>query len=245
MSLLGTTTPLQILQGKIRSLNSISVDRSLRLDGASADAKAAGDGIAQAKQLASEHIGNQNNPHGVTRRQLGLGNVDNTGDVDKPVSTAQAAAIAEARKAGTDAANAAQMAANNAQTSADRAQSSADAAQAAADKAQGAAESAQTAADKAQETADSKTAWFTATVTLESDGWRGTEQTAAVPGVTEDPRQPVFITPAEDSREDYVDFGVKPVGHGKDTITFSCEEVPEVAISLNIVGFTLPGEAAP
>ena len=244
MSLLGTTTPLQILQGKIRSLNSISVDRSLRLDGASADAKAAGDGIAQAKQLASEHIGNQNNPHGVTRRQLGLGNVDNTGDVDKPVSTAQAAAIAEARKAGTDAANAAQLAANNAQTAADRAQTSADAAGVSADKAQGAAESAQAAADKAQETADSKTAWFSLAVVLEKDGWRGTEQTVSVPGVTEDPRQPVFVTPAEDSRADYVDFGIRSLRQGADEITFSCEEVPDMAISLNIVGFTLPKEAA-
>lgn len=34
-----------------------------------------------------------NNPHQVTAAQVGLGNVDNTADVDKPVSTAQQAAI--------------------------------------------------------------------------------------------------------------------------------------------------------
>lgn len=34
------------------------------------------------------------NPHNVTKGQLGLGNVDNTSDMNKPVSTAQAAAIA-------------------------------------------------------------------------------------------------------------------------------------------------------
>ena len=37
------------------------------------------------------------------KSDVGLGNVDNTSDEDKPVSTAQAAAIADAKKAGTDA----------------------------------------------------------------------------------------------------------------------------------------------
>ena len=41
----------------------------------------------------STHITNKNNPHNVTAAQLGLGNVDNTSDMDKPVSTAQGAAI--------------------------------------------------------------------------------------------------------------------------------------------------------
>lgn len=49
------------------------------------------------------HIGNKSNPHGVTRGQLGLGNVNNTSDADKPVSTAQATAIADAKAAGTNA----------------------------------------------------------------------------------------------------------------------------------------------
>lgn len=39
----------------------------------------------------------------LTPEFIGLGNVDNTSDMDKPVSTAQAAAIADAKKAGTDA----------------------------------------------------------------------------------------------------------------------------------------------
>lgn len=42
---------------------------------------------------ASAHIGNTSNPHSVTKGQVGLGNVDNTSDVNKPVSTAQQAAI--------------------------------------------------------------------------------------------------------------------------------------------------------
>ena len=49
------------------------------------------------------HIGNEFNPHGVTKAQVGLGNVNNTSDADKPVSTAQATAIADAKAAGTNA----------------------------------------------------------------------------------------------------------------------------------------------
>lgn len=47
------------------------------------------------------HIANKSNPHGVTKAQVGLGNVNNTSDADKPVSTAQATAIADAKAAGT------------------------------------------------------------------------------------------------------------------------------------------------
>lgn len=39
------------------------------------------------------HIVRQDNPHNVTKAQVGLGNVDNTSDVDKPVSTAMQSAL--------------------------------------------------------------------------------------------------------------------------------------------------------
>lgn len=45
------------------------------------------------------HKNDKNNPHEVTKTQIGLGNVDNTSDANKPVSTAQAAAIAAAVEA--------------------------------------------------------------------------------------------------------------------------------------------------
>ena len=35
------------------------------------------------------HINNSSNPHGVTASQIGLGNVDNTSDIEKPVSNPQ------------------------------------------------------------------------------------------------------------------------------------------------------------
>lgn len=45
-----------------------------------------------AEQLQA-HLSNYNNPHQVTKAQIGLGNVDNTSDADKPVSTATQAAL--------------------------------------------------------------------------------------------------------------------------------------------------------
>ena len=49
-----------------------------------------------AKETIERHAADAANPHSVTAAQAGLGNVDNTADADKPVSTAQAAAIAAA-----------------------------------------------------------------------------------------------------------------------------------------------------
>ena len=45
--------------------------------------------IEQLTKLLFEHIDNKFNPHEVTKEQVGLGNVDNTADMDKPVSRPQ------------------------------------------------------------------------------------------------------------------------------------------------------------
>jgi hypothetical protein len=44
-------------------------------------------------KVAYEHVAKTDNPHAVTKAQVGLGNVDNTSDASKPVSTLQQAAI--------------------------------------------------------------------------------------------------------------------------------------------------------
>lgn len=41
----------------------------------------------------TSHASNKTNPHGVTKAQVGLGNVDNTSDANKPVSTATQTAL--------------------------------------------------------------------------------------------------------------------------------------------------------
>lgn len=87
------------IRGSVASIKALSVDATLRVDGAAADAKVVGERLEQ----VSEHIADVENPHGVTKSQVGLGEVDNTSDADKPVSIAQAEAILSAKQAGVDA----------------------------------------------------------------------------------------------------------------------------------------------
>ena len=46
------------------------------------------------KEELSSHTGNTSNPHGVTKAQIGLGNVDNTADAQKSVNYANSAGTA-------------------------------------------------------------------------------------------------------------------------------------------------------
>jgi hypothetical protein len=62
-----------------------------------------GSDVTALETKVNKHIANKSNPHTVTKTQVGLGNVNNTSDADKPVSTAQATAIADAKAAGTTA----------------------------------------------------------------------------------------------------------------------------------------------
>ena len=55
-----------------------------------ADAKKAG---TDAQANLTAHINDKENPHEVTKAQVGLGNVDNTSDVNKPISTATQTAL--------------------------------------------------------------------------------------------------------------------------------------------------------
>lgn len=45
------------------------------------------------KEELNDHIRDKNNPHNVTKEQIGLGNVDNTSDMNKPISTATQMAL--------------------------------------------------------------------------------------------------------------------------------------------------------
>ena len=86
----------RVIRGKLISVPRI--DPTLCKAGQAADAKATGDylrllsagGIS--KEIAA-HIESRDNPHSVTAAQLGLGQVSNTADADKPVSSLQQAAL--------------------------------------------------------------------------------------------------------------------------------------------------------
>jgi hypothetical protein len=56
-------------------------------------ARAAAEAAAATVAAQASHLTDSANPHNVTKTQVGLGNVDNTSDLNKPVSTAQQAAL--------------------------------------------------------------------------------------------------------------------------------------------------------
>lgn len=49
--------------------------------------------FSESEQVRSAHIADKNNPHVVTKAQVGLGNADNTSDANKPISTATQTAL--------------------------------------------------------------------------------------------------------------------------------------------------------
>lgn len=91
---------------RTNAINSLRTELKTYVDGLIADN---GSDITALETKVNNHIANKSNPHAVTKTQVGLGNVNNTSDANKPVSTAQATAIANAKAAGT----AAQTSINN------------------------------------------------------------------------------------------------------------------------------------
>lgn len=86
------------ITNRTNAINALRTELKTYVDGLIADT---GSDVTALETKVSNHIANKSNPHTVTKTQVGLGNVNNTSDADKPVSTAQAAAIANAKAAGT------------------------------------------------------------------------------------------------------------------------------------------------
>lgn len=72
--------------------NYVEISASLAL-GETASTAYAGDKGKATTDKVDSHVANTNNPHQVTKAQVGLGNVDNTSDADKPISTATQQAL--------------------------------------------------------------------------------------------------------------------------------------------------------
>lgn len=83
---------------RTNAINSLRTELKTYVDGLIADT---GSDVTALETKVNNHLANKSNPHSVTKAQVGLGNASNTSDADKPVSTAQAAAIADAKAAGT------------------------------------------------------------------------------------------------------------------------------------------------
>lgn len=94
------------ITNRTNAINALRTELKTYIDNQISDT---GSDITALETKVNNHIANKSNPHGVTKSQVGLGNASNTSDSNKPVSTAQAAAIADAKAAGT----AAQTSINN------------------------------------------------------------------------------------------------------------------------------------
>ena len=94
------------ITNRTNAINALRTELKTYVDDLIADT---GSDVTALETKVNQHIANKSNPHAVTKTQVGLGNVNNTSDANKPVSTAQAAAIADAKAAGT----AAQTSINN------------------------------------------------------------------------------------------------------------------------------------
>lgn len=88
------------ITNRTNAINALRTELKTYVDDLIADT---GSGVTALETKVNNHIANKSNPHTVTKTQVGLGNVNNTSDADKPVSTAQATAIADAKAAGTTA----------------------------------------------------------------------------------------------------------------------------------------------
>lgn len=88
------------ITNRTNAINALRTELKTYVDDLIADT---GSDVTTLETKVNNHIANKSNPHTVTKTQVGLGNVNNTSDADKPVSTAQATAIADAKAAGTTA----------------------------------------------------------------------------------------------------------------------------------------------
>lgn len=83
---------LTITSATISQAGLMSSSDKTKLDGLKDQASITSDIDAVQTNLET-HINNKSNPHKVTKNQVGLGNVDNTSDANKPISTATQTAL--------------------------------------------------------------------------------------------------------------------------------------------------------
>ena len=217
--------------------------------------------ITNAQGSSDTHFNRTDNPHSVTKAQVGLSNCDNTSDADKPVSTAQATSIADAKKAGTDAQNfinshkedtnnphkvtKTQVGLGNCDNTSDANKPISTATQTALNKKadlgdDGLISSAQlpsTMIPKAH--ANSHFAggddaiYSTITINLTVEDWTEHSQTVDAAGVTAN--NIVVVSPSPLYHDLYTKSGVKCLSQATGKLTFSCKLTPENPIVVNVL----------
>lgn len=97
---------VEILTGEAPNKTGTEVNKSINIEGATINVAISAASVPSSEEIIASlgytpandedltnHVEDTSNPHGVTKTQVGLGNVDNTSDADKPVSTAQQTAL--------------------------------------------------------------------------------------------------------------------------------------------------------
>lgn len=79
--------------------------------------------------------------------------------------------------------------------------------------------------------------FHTATVEIGISDWNTvlltTESSVEVLGITSSSL--IWVSPVEESLDDYANYGVRAVAQGADFITFKCDQVPDAAISVSLI----------
>lgn len=200
---------------------------------------------AEASALSS-HVGNLSNPHQVTKVQVGLDKVDNTADLEKPISTAMQAALdlkadesdlagyvpttrkVNGKALGTDITlAAADVGALPVGThipddvTVDDALSDT---------------SENPVQNKIIKAAlDGKQDDFTVvSVNLPASGWSSNQQTVAVSGVTAS-TEIVVVSYSPGSYQAYTEAGVRATAQGAGSLTFACDEAPSADLVAEVM----------
>lgn len=87
------TADIEALEVDVAQLQTDLTQAEADIDAVEADVATLQTDVSSAQTDIDNHIADTANPHSVTKTQVGLGNVDNTSDANKPVSTAQQAAL--------------------------------------------------------------------------------------------------------------------------------------------------------
>lgn len=93
-----------------------------------------------------------------------------------------------------------------------------------------------TTAEEALEKLGAQSQHTAVTVTIPASGWVDHQQTISVPGVTAD--NTVIPGPAPASHMAYAENGVYCSAQAKDSLTFTCDYVPDVDLTVNVAMFT-------
>lgn len=85
---------------------------------------------------------------------------------------------------------------------------------------------------------ETKLEYTTADVILKADGWANKQQAVSVAGVKAGNLVIVSPSPAADNFTAYAESGVRCASQSAGVLTFACDEVPSVALSVNVAVFT-------